>query len=274
MKIEKFIFFIILFCCASCHPFRGIPKASRTPPISETASSALPASSTSTDATAIVKNSDDLIRGNSIQGIYVMNISTPQWQRELKLQVYSLEKDKMFIRILSPEKESGIGTLRIKNEMWNYLPRVEKLIKIPPSVMMQPWMGSDFNNDDLVKESSIVNDYSHSILMEEEIEGRMTYKIELRPKPGAPVVWGKIFRWVSKDGFIPMKEEYYNEKGKLIKVLDYSDVEKVSDRVIPRTWKMTSLIEKGHTTTITIIEANYNTPIDESVFTLTNLRNI
>ncbi len=222
--------------------------------------------------TDIVKFSDDLIRGDSNQGIYTMNIQTPTWQRELKMHVTSLGRDKMFIRILSPEKEKGIGTLRIKNEMWNYLPRVEKTIKIPPSLMLQPWMGSDFANDDLVKESSIVNDYTHKII-EKNLEDDF-YVVELDPKPDAAVIWGKIIRWVRIEDFVPLKEEYYNENGKLIKVLEYSDIAQVSDRVIPRTWKMIPINKPGFSTTIHLVDVQYNQPIDESTFTLTNLKKV
>ena len=220
----------------------------------------------------IVKCSDDFMRGDTNQGIYSMQITTPDWQRALKLKVYSLGRDKIFIRILSPAKEAGIGTLRIENEMWNYLPSVERIIKIPPSMMLQPWMGSDFANDDLVKESSIVNDYNHTIAGEEKIDGNLCYKIQLIPKEGASVIWGKIMLWIRKNDFLPLKEDYYSERGKLIKVLEYSDIGVVSDRVIPKTWKMSSLIKPGHSTTIKLVDVEYNNPIDEDIFTLQNLK--
>ncbi len=225
-------------------------------------------------AMEIVKRSDDLMRGNSNQGIYTMQIETPSWKRELKLDVHSLGQNKIFIRILSPQKEKGVGTLRIKNEMWNYLPRVEKTIKIPPSLMLQPWMGSDFANDDLVKESSIVNDYTHKIIKKETLEGQSTYIIELIPKPNAAVIWGKIVRFIRKDDYVPLKEEYYSDDGKLVKVLEYSDIAKVSERIIPRIWKMTPVHKPGHSTTVQLIDVQYNQPIDEQIFTLMNLKKI
>ena len=226
------------------------------------------------NAANIIKLSDDLMRGDSNQGVYTMNIQTAHWSRELKLRVYSLGRDKIFIRILSPEKEAGIGTLRIKNEMWNFLPRVEKTIKIPPSLMLQPWMGSDFANDDLVKENSIVDDYTHTILAEETVDKNNFYKIELIPKEHAAVIWGKIIRWVHTKKFYPLREEYYNEKEKLIKVLEYSDVATVSDRTIPKTWTMKSMIKPKNATTIRLIDVKYNKPIADNVFTMANLKNV
>ncbi|KHE90610.1 MAG: hypothetical protein SCABRO_03654 [Candidatus Scalindua brodae] len=183
-------------------------------------------------------------------------------------------RDKMFIRILAPAKEAGIGTLRIKNEMWNYLPNVEKTIKIPPSMMLRPWMGSDFANDDLVKESSIVNDYTHQIVSREDINGESVLKIEFTPKPDAPVIWGKLYHWVRENDFVPLREEYYNEKGKAIKILEYSDVGQVSDRVVPRTWTMKSLTNKGHSTTIKLLDVTYNQTIDSAVFSMVHLKSV
>lgn len=220
----------------------------------------------------IVRRADDLLRGDTNQGAYIMEVVTSNWRRTLELYVYSLGRDKIFIRILSPAKEAGIGTLRVKNEMWNYLPNVEKTIKIPPSMMAQSWMGSDFANDDLVKESSIVNDYTHRIMSEEDAGGFFVYKMELIPKPDAAVVWGKIIFWVRKNDYVPLREEYFDEQGRLIKVLEYTDIGKVSDRVIPRVWKMSSALKDNHYTIIKVVDVEYNKPIDGSVFTLENLK--
>lgn len=222
----------------------------------------------------IVKNSDDLMRGDTSYGSYVMTVTTPSWTRRLELNAWSTGRDRTFIRILSPAKEEGIGTLRIKENMWNYLPKVERTIKIPPSMMLQPWMGSDFANDDLVKESSIVYDYTHNILAEENINTDTVYKIELIPKPQAPVTWGKIIFWIRKDDFVPLREEFYKEGGKLIKVLEYSQVRRMSDRSIPTIWKMTSMVKEGHFTVIEVVNAVYNQPINENIFTLANLKRL
>jgi len=220
----------------------------------------------------IVKRSDDLMRGDTSHGQYKMTVETPSWKRTLELDAYSIGRDRTFIRILSPPKEAGITTLRVENEMWNYLPKVERTIKIPPSMMFQPWMGSDFNNDDLVKESSIVYDYTHKIVYEKEIGSHDVYKIELIPLPEAPVTWGKLLLWVRKSDFVPLREEFYNERGKLIKILEYSDIKPMSDRTIPATWKMKSVTKEGHVTTIEIVDIVYNEPISESIFTLSNLK--
>jgi len=237
-------------------------------------SSIVCAAEPSVNATNIVKQYDQLMQGQTNTGVYSMQVTTPQWQRTLELQVYRQYPSKTFIRILSPAKEAGITSLRIKNEMWNYLPAIEKTIKIPPSMMLQPWMGSDFTNDDLVKESSIVNDYTHTIIRETIVNGQAVYLIEALPKPNAAVIWGKIILWIRKNDFVPLKEEYYNEKQTLIKSLEYSDISQVSDRIIPKTWTMRSLIKPGHFTMIKLIDVTYDHPIDENIFSLTHLKKI
>src|SRR5574341_2176164 len=141
-----------------------------------------------------------------------MSVTTPRWQRTLSLRAWMERPKRSFIRIMTPAKEAGIGSLRIGAEMWNYLPNVERTIKIPPSMMMQPWMGSDFTNDDLVKESSVVDDYTHRVLAAESVAGAPVYVIEAIPKPEAAVVWGKIVFRVRKSDFIPIAVEYYDER--------------------------------------------------------------
>jgi len=220
----------------------------------------------------IIQRQDDLMRGDTQAGRYIMTVTTPSWMRRLELDVWNKGRDKTFIRILSPAKEAGIGTLRINENMWNYLPSVERTIKIPPSMMLQPWMGSDFANDDLVKESSIVNDYTHNILAEEEVDGDIVYRIELIPKPEAAVTWGKLVYWIRKNDFVPLREEFYSDRGKLIKVLEYSGIKRMSDRVIPTIWKMIPLTKEGHQTIIEVKDVEYNQPIDEDIFSFANLK--
>lgn len=226
------------------------------------------------DAKSVVKKSDDLMRGDTAQGTYIMEITTPSWSRTLELAVYSKGRDRVFIRIQSPAKEAGTGTLRIDNEMWNYLPRIEKVIKIPPSMMLQSWMGSDFANDDLVKENSIVEDYTHRIVAEETLGGQPAYKIELIPKPGAAVIWGKLYYWIRPADYVPLRQDFYDERGRLVKRLDYSDIEKVSDRTVPRTWLMTNLLKDGKSTRIYLKDVVYNQPIDDNIYTLSNLKRL
>jgi outer membrane lipoprotein-sorting protein len=227
------------------------------------------------DGKEVIRRMDVLMRGETGKGLYEMTIKDPRWERTLKLRAWEARKGKKtFIRILSPPKEEGIGTLKIGVEMWNYLPRVERTIKIPPSMMMQPWMGSDFTNDDLVKESSIVEDYVHKVMGKEKIDGFDAYHVEAVAKPDAPVVWGKILYWVRVEDFIPLREEFYSEKGELIRVMSFSDIKEIGGRVLPTFWKMVPVKKKDRMTTFRLIEVEFDIPIPDEIFTLRNLKRI
>lgn len=218
---------------------------------------------------------DRLQRGDTARGTYEMTITDPRWTRTLRLNVWEVrDEKKSFIRILSPAKEKGIGTLKIGSEMWNYLPRVERTIKIPPSMMMQPWMGSDFTNDDLVKESSIVDDFVHELIGVVDLDGVKAYKVVSIPKPKVAVVWDKIVYWVREEDFLPLRQEFYSEKGELIRVMTFSEIREVGGRVIPTYWEMVPVKKKGRKTSLRIIDVVYDEPLDDSVFSLRNLKRV
>ncbi len=222
----------------------------------------------------ILDRVEKLLWGKTVQGDYEMTIRTSRWQRTLSMKMWMERPLRSFVRITAPAKEAGIGSLRIGNEMWNYLPAVERTIKIPPSMMLQPWMGSDFTNDDLVKESSIVNDYTHkaSLAGDMKSDGGDVYRIDSTPKPDAAVVWGKIVNWVRKKDFIPLKEEFYSERGELMRVLSFSDVRAVDGRSIPTRWEMRSIVKEGNVTTVLLKDAVFDRPVNAEIFTQRNLQ--
>ncbi len=224
------------------------------------------------DGRAIVAEVEKRLWGKTSQGRYEMRITTPYWQRTLTLQVWMQRPDRSFIRILSPAKEAGVGSLRIRDEMWNYLPKVERVVKVPPSMMLQPWMGSDFTNDDLVKESSVIDDYRHEILGEETLDGETVYRIRSLPKPGAPVVWGKLVYQVRKADLMPLRLDYFDERGRLIKSLRFSEVREMDGRRLPTRWEMRPTEKPENATVIRLLEVRFDRPIPARVFTLRNLR--
>ena len=224
------------------------------------------------DGRAIVSEVEKRLWGKTSQGRYQMRITTPYWQRTLTLQVWMQRPDKSFIRILSPAKEAGVGSLRIGDEMWNYLPKVERIVKVPPSMMLQPWMGSDFTNDDLVKESSMIDDYTHEITGEEVVDGEAVYRIRSLPKPTAAVVWGKLVYRVRKQDLMPLRLDYHDERGRLIKSLSFSEVQEMDGRRLPTRWEMRPTAKPGNATVIRIEEVTFDRPIPDRIFTLRNLR--
>ena len=228
----------------------------------------------SQDAKEIVEKSNDLIRAkSSIQEVY-MKVVKPDWSREFSMKVWSLEPDYSLVLITKPARDKGTVTLKRQKEVWNWLPSVQRIIKIPPSMMLQSWMGSDFTNDDLVRQSSIVEDYEHSLLGEEKIDVYDCYKIELIPKPETGVVWGKILLWVSKKGYLQLKADYYDEDDFLVKSMIGSKVKKMGDRVLPTYWEMIPIDKPGQKTIFEWTSVKFNVKIKKSFFSQQNMKRI
>jgi len=221
----------------------------------------------------LVEHVERLLWGKSNHGLSEMTVTTPRWERTLKMRFWMDRPRYTLIRILAPPKEEGIGSLRIDAEMWNYLPKVARIIKIPSSMMLQSWMGSDFSNDDLVKESSMLVDYTHTLLGTEHVRGEPAYRVQSIPKPDAPVVWGKIVYFIRVSDRMPLKQEYYDERGELIKFMTFSDVRRLGGRTIPTRWTMEPVAKPGHRTVMRIHEITFDRPISVGVFTQANLRN-
>ncbi len=225
-------------------------------------------------ATEIVQKADEKNRGKTSQGEMTMTIIRPKWKRSISLKYWSKGDDYFMIYITAPAKEKGQVFLKVGKEMWNYVPTISRMIKIPPSMMMQSWMGSDFTNDDLVKQSSIVKDYDHALEGEETIRGKACYKIVLTPHPDAPVVWGKIISWITKDGLNMWKAEYYDEDGYLQNTENSYDIKHMGDRDIPTRLEMIPAGEEGKKTVMEIINVVFNQPIDDSFFSKQNMKKV
>ena len=222
----------------------------------------------------LVAHVERLLWGKTNQGLAEMTVVTPRWTRTLELRFWMERPERTFIRILAPPKEAGIGSLRIKAEMWNYLPAVERTIKIPPSMMLQPWMGSDMTNDDLVKESSVVEDYTHTLVGTEEIEGAKAYRVESIPKPEAAVVWGKLVYKIRVTDRLPLAQEYYDERGELIKAMRFTETRRLGGREIPTRWTMQPVKKPQNKTVFLLKEISFDVPVDAEIFTLRNLQKV
>jgi len=230
--------------------------------------------SQSLTAKQIIQKADEKNRGTSSKGIMSMTIVRPKWERTIVMKNWSKGDDNFMIYITEPAKEKGQVFLKVGKEMWNYVPTISRMIKIPPSMMMQSWMGSDFTNDDLVKQSSIVIDYEHKLIGEEVVRGQNCYKIELIPYPDAPVVWGKIISWITKGGYNLWKNEYYDEDGYLQNIENGYDIKKMGDRTIPTKFEMIPADEEGKKTVMQIIEVEYNINIDDNFFSKQNMKKV
>jgi len=226
------------------------------------------------DAKEIVKKADELMRSKSSYSEMTMTIVKPDWSRTMSMKIWALEPDYALIYITSPARDKGTVTLKRKNEVWNWLPSAQKVIKIPPSMMLQSWMGSDFTNDDLVRQSSIVEDYNHSLLGEEKLNGYQSYKIEMIPKPEAGVVWGKILTWISKEKFLQIKADYYDEDGYLVKTFTGSEEQKMDGRNILTHWEMIPVDKPGNKTMMEYSDIEFNFKVDQSFFSEQNMKRV
>jgi outer membrane lipoprotein-sorting protein len=228
----------------------------------------------SQDATTIVKKAEDLMQGVTSQSEMVMKIIRPGWQRSVTFKSWGKGRDLSLTLITSPPGESGQTFLKLKNDMWNWNPTINRMIKLPPSMMSQGWMGSDYTNDDILKESSIVEDYTHEITGSELVSGYDCHRIRLDPKENAAVVWGKILLWVSKAEYYELKAEYYDEDGKKVKTHLLSEVKFMHDRKIPTHFEIIPEDKPKQKTEVTILSAKFNLPISDGFFSQQNMKSV
>lgn len=230
--------------------------------------------STVQDAKDIIRKADEKRRGDTAKASLTISIVRPSWSRDMTVKTWSKDNDYSLILITKPARDKGTVFLKRKKEIWNWLPSIERNIKLPPSMMMQSWMGSDFTNDDLIQESSIVEDYTHQIVGDSIIMEREVYKIELIPKPEAAVVWGKIYSWISKEDFIELRSEMYDEDGYLINEVNFKDIRDLGGRMLPSVMEYIPVDKPGHKTVITYHEVTYDFPISTKFFSLQNMKRI
>lgn len=228
----------------------------------------------SQSAKEIVQKADELMRSNSSYSELKMTIVKPNWSRTMGMKVWALEPDYAMIYITEPARDRGTVTLKRKNEVWNWLPSAQRVIKIPPSMMLQSWMGSDFTNDDLVRQSSIVKDYNHKIIGEEKLNGYDCYKIEMIPKPEAGVVWSKIVTWIAKNGYLQVKADHYDEDNVLIKSFIGSNEKIMGGRNILTYWEMIPVDKPGNKTIMEYTTIQFNYKVDEAFFSEQNMKRV
>ncbi|NLV20165.1 MAG: outer membrane lipoprotein-sorting protein [Bacteroidetes bacterium] len=229
----------------------------------------------SLSARDIVEKADEKFKGEmSGYSVMTMTIVRPTWERTIEFKSWAMEDDYALTLITAPAREKGQTFLKRKNEMWNYNPAINRLIKLPPSMMSQGWMGSDYTNDDILRESSVVNDYDHSIIGEEDIDGRLCHKIRLDAKEDADVLWGHQIWWIDKKEFIVMKAELYDEDGYLVRTERGMELKTMDGRFLPTLLELVPAEEPGNKTILKITEMKFNIDLEESFFSQQNMKNI
>jgi outer membrane lipoprotein-sorting protein len=229
----------------------------------------------SLSATDIIKKADEKFNGekSSIM-VMSMTIIRPTWQRTIEFKNWSLGREYAMTLITAPAKDANQTFLKRGTEMWSWNPAISRLIKFPPSMMSQGWMGSDYTNDDILKESSVVNDYTHEVTGEETIEGRLCYKIKMIAKEEAAVVWGSQLRWIDKKDFLIIRAELFDEEGTLVRTETGSVIKSMDGRTIPTRMELIPADEPGNKTIVDIKEIKFNVQIPESFFSQQNMKNI
>jgi outer membrane lipoprotein-sorting protein len=225
-------------------------------------------------AEEIIEKADAKMRGTSSQSIMKMTVVRPDWTREVTMKGWSHGTKYSLILITAPARDKGQAFLKRKKEMWNWQPTIDRVIKMPPSMMLQSWMGSDFTNDDLVKESSIVHDYTHELEKDTTINGLNAYKIVLIPKPDAPVVWGKIVAYVDEVEYNQLLVYYYDEDDFLINTLTMSKIKEMGGKVIPTLLEMVPAEEPENKTVIEYLNLEFDIDINENFFSLQNTKRV
>ena len=225
-------------------------------------------------AKEIIRKADEKTRGLSSQGTMTMTVVRPDWSRTISMKTWSKGREYSLVLITAPAKDKGQVFLKIKTEMWNWVPSIDKTIKNPPSMMLQSWMGSDFTNDDLVRQSSIVVDYTHTLLGKEKVRDMDCYKIELIPLPEAAVVWGKVIMWITISDYDQWMAAYYDEDNTLVNISNNYDIKRMGDREIPTRLEMIPQNKKGQKTIMHIDEMKFNSNVDEGFFSQQNMKKI
>lgn len=227
------------------------------------------------NATEIIKKADAKMQGEkSSYSEMTMKIVRPTWERTISFKSWTKGTEMSLVLITGPANDKGQSFLKIKREMWNWNPTISRIIKLPPSMLSQGWMGSDFTNDDLLNQSSIVVDYNHSIVLEEDVSGRKCWKILLTPKENAPVVWGKIFMWIDQEEFMQLKSEYYDEDEYLVKTEIGKDIKTFDGRLLPASFELIPADEDGHKTVVTMNKIEFNPELSDSFFSQQNMKRL
>ena len=224
-------------------------------------------------AKEMIRKMMDSLHGDTSVGTMDMEVVTPDWDRTISMKWWEKGESLMLVRILSPARDTGNGTLKIDNNLWNYILAFDETVHIPPAMMAQSWMGSDFTNDDIVRESDIVDDYTQVIESMEEIDGTSTYKILMTADPSQPVPWLTIRVWLRTEDLLPIREEYYNDDGSLARYMVFSEFKMMHDRMTPTVWRMVPLDKEGHYTEMTYTDIQFDVDVSDNTFTLQTLQN-
>lgn len=226
----------------------------------------------SRSATEIIRAAINHWRGTSSKGEMTMTIHRPDWERTMSMQSWTQGEKRSLVRVTAPRKDRGNGTLMDDNKMWSFSPKVNRVIKVPSSMMNQSWMGSDFSNKDISRTDDIVGQYDHTLVSTSELDGHTVYEIESIPHEEAAVVWGKEV-WSIRDDNVLVDHRFYDQDMQLLRKLTTLEYTVMSGRTVASRQRMVKTGAADQWTEIRIDSVEFEVEINDNVFTLSNLRN-
>ncbi|MGF1749327.1 outer membrane lipoprotein-sorting protein [Vibrio cionasavignyae] len=224
--------------------------------------------------TEIVEQSDKSMRGDSSYSELTMRIIRPEWTRSMSMKSWTKNQTLSLVLVTAPAKDKGSASLKRDREMWNWIPNIERVIKIAPSMLGQSWMGSDFTNDDLINQSSIVVDYTHQLVGEESFDGVDTWVIDAVARPDAPVVWSKVRLWISQSSYLQRKAEFYDEFDEKVSTMQSFDVKSLGNRMVATRMEMVPADKPGHKTEMITHAAQFDFAIEDSFFSQSQMKTL
>ncbi len=225
-------------------------------------------------ALEVIQKANELRYGETSVGTMKMKVVRPTWSRSVSMKMWTKGTDYSMVIITAPAKEKGQVFMKRKTEMWNWIPSISRMIKLPPSTMSQGWMGSDYTNDDMMNEGSLVTDFHHKILRNETLENLDCYVIESTPKDDGDVIWGKKISWVSKDGFYNLKTESYDEDMYLVKTETASNITQMGGKKLPSHIEIIPADDPGNKTIVDLVDIKFDVDINDSFYSQQNMKRI
>ncbi len=222
----------------------------------------------------VMNRIDDQYRGAASHGVMEMQVKTRHWSRSMAMESWSLGKDYSLVRILKPRKEKGTATLKAAGDLFTYLSKTDRTIKITSGMMGASWMGSHFTNDDLIRHSRLSEDFHIRMTPVSDDPEETIYRFTLTPRPDVPVVWGRLEIEVRKQDLQPLTQRFFDEDGREVRVLEFSDHQEVDGRVMPRKMVMKPLDDSGEYTRVEWKEIDFSVDLDKGFFTLQKLRSM
>ena len=224
------------------------------------------------DATQIVRDAIDHWRGLSSYTEMSMVIHRPDWERSMTMRAWTKGDERALVRVVEPRKDRGNGTLTDEDSMWTFSPKINRVIKVPSSMMGQSWMGSDFSNKDVARADDIIDQYDHTLLSTSEVDGMVVYEVESVPHEDAAVVWGREVLTIRADHVV-LEHAFYDQDGELVKALRTLEIADMGGRTIAKRQRMGKVDAPDEWTEIAVLDVEYDLELNDSLFTPSNLRN-